>query len=142
LILVGPGATGFPYSEYFLRIQREFFQSNKPEDLIAAFARSPYLILPGNNAARKRLHDLLAASPQDVTHSDMPLPEKPIFPYVRELRTPTLILVGSGDIADNQAIAGALVMAIRGATRIVVPDTGHLMYLEKPADFFSRVRAF
>ena len=42
----------------------------------------------------------------------MPLPEKLIFPRVREIRVPTLILVGSGDIADNQAIVGALVMAI------------------------------
>jgi pimeloyl-ACP methyl ester carboxylesterase len=72
----------------------------------------------------------------------MPLPEKPVFPYVRDLRMPTLILIGSGDIADNQAVAGALVMAIPGAARVVVPDTGHLMYLEKPEVFSSLVSEF
>jgi len=72
----------------------------------------------------------------------MPLPEKPTFPYAQELRMPTLILVGSGDIADNQAVAGALVMTIPGAARVVVPDTGHLMYLEKPDEFFSVVSGF
>lgn len=68
----------------------------------------------------------------------MPLPEKPVFPYVRDLRVPTLILKSSADIADSQAVSGALVMSIQGAARVVVPDTGHLMYLEKP-DLFSSI---
>jgi len=55
---------------------------------------------------------------------------------------PTLILIGSGDIADNQAVVGALVMAIPGAARVVVPDTGHLLYLEKPEVFSSLVSGF
>ena len=67
----------------------------------------------------------------------MPFPEKPAFPRVREIRAPTLILVGSGDIADNHAVAGALFMEIPGAARIVVPDTGHLMCLEKPQEFVA-----
>jgi 3-oxoadipate enol-lactonase len=87
-------------------------QSSKVQDRIDALVRDLFLIVPGHDAARKRLHDLLTAAPQDVIHNDMPLPEKPTFPYVQELRMPTLILVGSGDIADNQAVAGALVMAI------------------------------
>ena len=142
LVLVGPAATGFPYSEWFLMLQRAQMQSNKVEDLIASSTGSPYLMAPGHDAARKRLHDLLAASPQDLTHDDMPLPEKPNFPYVQELRLPTLILIGSSDGADNQAVAGGLVMAIPGAVRVVAPDTGHLIYLEKPNEFFSVVSSF
>lgn len=72
----------------------------------------------------------------------MPLPEKPVFPYVRDVRVPTLILIGSADIADNQAVSGALVMTMPGAARVVVPDTGHLMYLEKPEIFSSLVSGF
>ena len=142
LVLVGPAATGFPYSEWFLMLQRMEMQSNKVEDLIASSTHRPYLIASGHDAARKRLHDLLAASPQDLTHDDMPLPEKPTFPYVQELRMPTLILIGSSDAADNQAVAGALVMAIPGAVRVVVPNAGHLMYLEKPNEFFLMVSSF
>jgi pimeloyl-ACP methyl ester carboxylesterase len=142
LVLIGPAATGFPYSEWFLMLQRAEMQSSKVEDLISASTRSTYLIAPGHDAARKRLHDILAASPQDLTHDDMPLPEKPTFPSVQELRMPTLILVGSSDAADNHAAAGALVMAIPGAVRVVVPETGHLMYLEKPNEFFSVVSSF
>src|SRR5579871_2786568 len=139
LVLVGPAAEGFPYSEHFIMSQMPFQNSKDP---VEARAQSTYFILPGHDAAREHLRSLLKASPQDHKHDDMPLPEKPVFPYVQDLRMPTLILIGSGDLADNQAVAGALVMAIPGAARIVVPDTGHLMYLEKPEEFFSLVSRF
>jgi 3-oxoadipate enol-lactonase len=50
--------------------------------------------------------------------------------------------VGSGDIPDVQAIAGALVVEIPQAVRIVIPNSGHLMYLENPSEFFKLVDAF
>src|ERR1700745_256421 len=139
LVLVGPAAEGFPYSEHFIMKQIEFQNSKDPVDVRV---QSTYFIVPGNDTARDHLRSLLTAAPQDHTHNDMPLPEKPVFPYVQNLRMPTLILIGSGDIADNQAVAGALVMAIPGAARVVVPDTGHLMYLEKPEVFSSLVSGF
>jgi 3-oxoadipate enol-lactonase len=139
LVLVGPEAEGFPYSEHFAMAQMAFQGAKDPTEIRV---QNTYFIVPGNDAAREHLRRLLNASPQDHKHNDMPLPEKPVFPYVRELRMPTLILIGSGDIADNQAVAGALVMAIPGAARIVVPDTGHLMYLEKPEIFSSLVSGF
>lgn len=139
LVLVGPAARGFPYSEHFILAQQAFEQAKDP---VEVRAQNTYFIAPGNDAAREHLRSLLRAAPQDHSHNDMPLPEKPDFPYVKDLRMPTLILVGSVDIADNQAVAGALVMAIPGASRVVVPDTGHLMYLEKPEIFVSLVSDF
>lgn len=139
LILIGPEAEGFPYSEHFIMNQIAF---QKAKDPIEVRANSTYFIVPGHDAAREHLRKLLTASPQDHKHNDMPLPEKPVFPYVRDLRMPTLILIGSGDLADNQAVAGALVMEIPGSARIVVPDTGHLLYLEKPGVFTSLVTGF
>ena len=139
LVLVGPAAEGFPYSEHFIMKQIEFQNAKDP---VEVRVQSTYFIVPGNDTAREHLRSLLTAAPQDHTHNDMPLPEKPVFPYVQNLRMPTLILIGSGDIADNQAVAGALVMAIPGAARVVVPDTGHLMYLEKPEVFSTLVSGF
>ena len=135
LVLVGPAAEGFPYSEHFLMKQVEF---QNAKDQVEASVQNTNLIIPEHDAARNHLRALLKASPQDLTHDDMPLPEKPVFPYVHDLRIPTLILIGSSDIADNQAVAGALVMAIPGAARVVVPNTGHLLYLERP-DLFSSI---
>lgn len=139
LVLIGPEAEGFPYSEHFAMAQMAFQGAKDPTEVRA---QNTYFIVPGNDAAREHLRRLLKASPQDHEHNDMPLPEKPTFPYVQDLRVPTLILVGSGDIADNQAVAGALVMAIPGATRVVISDTGHLLYLEKPEVFSSLVSGF
>jgi pimeloyl-ACP methyl ester carboxylesterase len=139
LVLVGPEAEGFPYSEHFVMNQLAF---QNAKDQTEVRVQNTYFIVQGNDAAREHLRRLLKAAPQDHDHDDMPLPEKPVFPYVQQLRIPTLILIGSGDIADNQAVAGALVMAIPGAARVVVPDTGHLMYLEKPEVFFSLVSGF
>jgi pimeloyl-ACP methyl ester carboxylesterase len=139
LVLVGPQAQGFPYSEHFAMAQMAF---QNAKDATEVRAQNTWFIVPGNDAARDHLRRLLNASPQDHKHSDMPLPEKPVFPYVRQLRMPTMILIGSGDIADNQAVAGALLMAIPGAARVVVPDTGHLMYVEKPEVFSSLVSGF
>ena len=139
LVLIGPEAEGFPYSEHFAMSQTAFQNAKDPTEVRV---QNTYFIVPGNETAREQLRRLLKAAPQDHRHNDMPLPEKPVFPYVRDLKMPTLILVGSGDIADNQAVAGALVMAIPGAARVVVPDTGHLMYLEKPEVFSSLVSGF
>jgi 3-oxoadipate enol-lactonase len=139
LVLVGPSAEGFPYSEHFAVAQTEFQNAKDPVEIRA---QNTYFIAPGNDAAREHLRKLLVASPQDHKHGDMPLPEKPVFPYVRDLKMPVLILIGSADIADIQAVAGALVMAIPGAARVVVPNTGHLLYLEKPEVFSSLVTGF
>jgi 3-oxoadipate enol-lactonase len=138
-VLVGPEADGFPYSEHFAMAQVELQEAKDP---VEARAKNAYFIAAGNDAAREHLRKLLNAFPQDHTHDDMPLPEKPVFPYVRDIRVPTLILTGSADIADNQAVSGALVMSIPGAARVVVPSTGHLLYLEKPDLFASIVINF
>jgi len=135
LVLVGPEAGGFPYSEHFVMAQMEFQGAKDP---VEVRVKNAYFIAPENDAAREQLRKLLNAFPQDHNHDDMPLPEKPVFPYVRDIRVPTLILTGSADIADNQAVSGALVMSIPGAARVVVPGAGHLLYLEKP-DLFSSI---
>ena len=63
-------------------------------------------------------------------------PRSLFCPYVYGLHVPTLILTSSADIAENQAVAGTLAMAIPGSAPVVVADTGHMTYLEKPAALF------
>jgi pimeloyl-ACP methyl ester carboxylesterase len=107
-----------------------------------AIANDRYLIAPGNDAARKKLLDLLLASPQDITHSTPAIPPKPALPRLGEIRVPTLLLVGDADIPDVHAHAGAIEAGIPRSTRIVIPGTGHLMYLEKPELFTQTVMRF
>ena len=52
------------------------------------------------------------------------------------------MLVGEVDIKDVQEPVKALETLIPQARRMVVPASGHLMYVERPATFAEIVRAF
>jgi pimeloyl-ACP methyl ester carboxylesterase len=118
--VVGPVVTGLPYSQHFLDRGRHAFELLGKGDVkgaIAEWSQDRYLIAPGNDAARKRLFDLMTAYPQDMTHRDYPLRNKPALPRLQEIRVPTLILTGEADIPDVHAHAGAIEAGIptRGA---------------------------
>jgi len=83
------------------------------------------------------LVELLTANPQDMTHeaSDMIMAPKPAIGRLNEIQVPTLIITGADDIPEVQAHAGAIEAGIPGARRIVMDGAGHLLYLEKPAEF-------
>jgi pimeloyl-ACP methyl ester carboxylesterase len=77
-----------------------------------------------------------------MTHSDYARPTPPAIGRLHEIRVPTLILVGDADIPDVHAHAGAIEMGISGSKRVVISDAGHLMYMEKPAEFSRQVIGF
>ena len=77
-----------------------------------------------------------------MTHRDHLLRPKPALPRLHEIRVPTLILTGDADIPDVHAHSGAIEAGIPNAHRIVVEGAGHIMYLEKPAEFCRLVFAF
>ena len=86
--------------------------------------------------------DILLANPQDLTHPELELPVKPALPRLGEIHIPTLLLVGDADIPDVHAHAGAIEAGIPNARRVVISNVGHLMYLEKPAEFSQIVIDF
>jgi len=90
-----------------------------------------------NDAARKKLLNLLTANPQDLTHAggDMIMAGKPALGRLDEIKTPTLIVTGDADIPDVHAHAGAIEAGIPRAHRAVMEGAGHLLYLEKPSEF-------
>jgi 3-oxoadipate enol-lactonase len=145
LVLVGAVVGGMPYSEQFLKRGQKVWGALNPKDPAASaqtIAKDQYLIASGNDAARKRLVDLLTAAPQDATHPEPVLPVKPALPRLDEIHVPTLILIGDADIPDVHVHAGAIEAGIENSRLVVVEGTGHLMYLEKPADFTRIVVGF
>lgn len=54
-------------------------------------------------------------------------------------RVPVLVMVGERDIITPVAHAEALVAAIKDAELFVVPDSGHLLVLERPREFGEQV---
>ena len=145
LVLVGAVVGGFPYTEHFINRVVANGEPLRKGDVpagVRAQANDRYLIAPGNDGARKRLIDLLTASPHDLTHSSQIIPPRPALPRLGEIRVPTLVLVGEADIPDVHAHAGAIEAGIPRARRLVIPSTGHLMYLEKPEVFTQTVMKF
>lgn len=145
LVLVGAVVGGMPYSEHFLDRGNALGKPLEKGDVqgaIAEASKDKYLIAPGHDAAKKRMAELLSANPQDLTHAEFALRPKPALPRLREISVPTLVLVGDADIPDVHAHAGAIEAGIPRARRVVLKDVGHIMYLEKPADFSRMVIAF
>ena len=145
LVLVGPVVGGMPFSQHFLDRAKpvvDLLAKGNVKSAISEWSKDKYLIAPGKDAARKRLFELMSANPQDTSHADYSLPTKPALPRLPEMRVPTLILVGDADIPDVHAHAGAIEAGIPNARRIVISGVGHIMYLEKPAEFSLRVIGF
>jgi len=82
--------------------QMEFQGAKDPTEVRV---KNTYFIAPGNDAAVS-ISETTQRFSAGSQHSDMPLRRNRFFPYVRDLRMPTLILTGSADIADNQAVSG------------------------------------
>ena len=145
LVLVGAVVGGMPYSEHFLERGSELGKPLEKGDIqgaIAAAKKDRFLIAPGNDTAKSRMGELLAANPQDFTHADLELPVKPALPRLSEIRVPTLLVTGDADIPDVHAHAGAIEAGIPRSRRIVLKGVGHLMYLENPAEFTRVVISF
>lgn len=145
LVLVGAVVSGMPYTDHFLNrgIQNSKpFEKNDVTTGLANWAKDKYLLAPGHDNAQKRLQELLAANPQDMTHQDLARPTLVALPRLKEIRVPTLILTGDADIPDVHAHAGAIEVGIPGSRRVVLRDAGHLMYMEIPEEFSRVVISF
>jgi 3-oxoadipate enol-lactonase len=138
LVLVGAVVHGYPYSDHFLNRGATTWatvEKNNTAAAIARIAEDKYLTAADHPNARQRIRDLLTAAPQDFTHNDMARDVPSSLTRLHEIHVPTLLLVGDADIPDVHAHAGVIETGIANARRIVISDTGHLMYLEKPEEF-------
>jgi 3-oxoadipate enol-lactonase len=145
LVLVGAEISGLNHSEHFARrgvAMAEPLYRNDLSGFVNNVVADRYLIAPGHTAAQARLRAILTANPPNMARLNYMLTPKPALSLAGEVRAPTLILTGDADIADVHAQAGALEAAIPRATRIVLKDCGHLMYLEHPEAFCATVMRF
>jgi pimeloyl-ACP methyl ester carboxylesterase len=53
-------------------------------------------------------------------------------PLLKDIRCPTLVLVGAGDILSPPELSHEIAAGIAGAKLIVVPDCAHLSTMERP----------
>jgi 3-oxoadipate enol-lactonase len=137
LVLVGPSISGLRYSQYFNMRVIEYVRQLQQGDIEGAL-RSSWSFAPGHDAALNRAVALLKANPPNLMHGDPARLAPTAKPLLSSIQAPALVLIGDHDITDNQGEAAVAEALIPHAHRIVVPDTGHLMYMEHP-DVFARL---
>jgi len=92
---------------------------------------------------RRRVRDMLLqsyATPHDLGE-EQPL-DPPAVGRLREVRAPTLIIVGDEDQPDIAVVAGLLESGIAGARKVVMSGAAHLPNMEQPAAFNRIVSEF
>ena len=141
LVLVGPSISGLRYSQYFNMRVMDYVRQYRQGDIEGSL-RSGWSFAPGHDAAVKRAATLLKENPQNLMHGDPARLAPSAKPLLSSIKAPTLVLVGDHDIADNQGEAAVAEALIPHAYRIVVPDTGHLMFMEHPEIFVRLVEQF
>jgi len=144
VVLSGAVVDGLGYTTHFMRRAYENFDQDIGVT-IDRWVNERYTVAPGNTAARERMKQLLTEYPHDLSfgkHRFVKLSSTPALRRLSEITVPTLILVGSEDIADVHAHAGAIEAGIVGSVRKIIPGAGHLSYMERPEIFNHEIREF
>jgi 3-oxoadipate enol-lactonase len=59
----------------------------------------------------------------------------PAAQRLKEIKVPTLIIIGDRDVDDTTDIADQLMRGIKGAQKIQLENAGHMVNMEQPAEF-------
>jgi 3-oxoadipate enol-lactonase len=148
LFLIGPVLHGKEFSVQFVERARRNNEPMEHDDVKAwagNWSHDPFLVAGPHEAARRKIYDELVAKAEKLKNFDSALEEKlspPASRRLSEIKAPTLILVGEGDIADVRAHCDAIQTGIRDSERVVLKGVGHLIQLEKPDEVIKRLEDF
>jgi len=154
LVLVDSGLPGVGWSEAVRAYQRAEEEAAGRGDLDAAVEANLRMWIDGPNRAPGDVDpDVRRAVAQMLHHAfELQLPhladldEELLVPDVAgrlgEIRAPALVLVGSEDVEDMQAIARKLAAEIPAARLETIAGAAHMPSLERPAVFDELVLGF
>ncbi|MBW8859433.1 MAG: alpha/beta hydrolase, partial [Caulobacter sp.] len=141
LVLVGAAVNGFKPTEHFMK-RTQTLVTLLSQGRLADAVKDPYILTPGAGAQRAFVVADLAAHPGNSGAARMIKDGPEVMGRLGEIKVPTLIVTGEVDMPDVHAHAGALEALIPGARRVIVPDSGHFLYLERPEAFAELVTTF
>jgi pimeloyl-ACP methyl ester carboxylesterase len=146
LVLVGPIVSGLSFTEHLTSRggHRGDGVLTTAEEIEYWTDTDPWWTAPPNTDARDRLRALLTTNPNNLrAKEDLEQAfESPVLARLGRIAVPTLIIAGEHDIPDVHAHCGAIEAAIQGATRLVLPNSGHLPHVEVPDEFNTAVLGF
>jgi 3-oxoadipate enol-lactonase len=140
LVLVGAGLRGDkqPPDEKVSNARRVGAKEG-PEKFFEAFTQTDMLAgLRNRPAARAAMHTMMVENYKADAYIRAGLPQAPEPPTIQRLgqiKTPTLVVIGSLDGRNLQNIADTLASKIPGARKVVIPGASHHPPVETPEEF-------
>ncbi len=144
LVLAAPGVRGLRMTSIplWMEVMMDRLRAGDAEGAARTLADSPVMQVPAGRQDAVRAMVLENAR----LFRQNPALERPEVPdalaRLGAVPVPTLILTGALDSPDLRRAADTLAAGIPNATRVVVPDAGHLLNLWAPETFLAELFAF
>jgi pimeloyl-ACP methyl ester carboxylesterase len=158
LLLVSTGVSGFdwgrwihqsPLHENFARLNEAFENA----DVSRMIELSLPLWTDGPGRTSEQIDALVRERVRVMCLHNWTLPNDPGAPPAQtidppaitrlaEIEVPTLIVVGDQDVPVILEIGGILVEKIKGARKVILPEVGHHLNMERPTEFNQIVLDF
>jgi 3-oxoadipate enol-lactonase len=141
LILASPGLNGHVPSPPLTWTQPVFQAAGEGDAEKAArlWAETPIMALRSDLSAVPTVRALVMDNMKLWTFRTNPA--RPLAPpaigRLAEIKSPTLVILGGGDLPHIKEIAGLLAKGIAGARLVTIPGAGHIVNLDAP-DAFNR----
>lgn len=155
LILVASGISGwetkFSYDSTISKYISSFFGSIENKDSAGAaeiFTQSwfdgPYRTPQQvNDTARRYIYETTLANIRNHKVRGWPMfAEPPAIEHLSKIKNPVLIIHGDKDMPHIDSTSAYLEKTIPGAKRRIIPNTGHMLNMEAPAEFNKIVLDF
>jgi pimeloyl-ACP methyl ester carboxylesterase len=145
LVLAGPGLSGFDWSSdsSFLPIAAA---AEKRDSVRAALLWLEHAYMAPameNPALAPRLRELAVANARMWVSADSErVAPAPAAGRLREIKAPTLVMIGDRDVPDIHRIVEMIMRDVPGAKRVVFERTGHVLHMEQPEKFNAAVLEF
>ena len=136
LVLVGTGARLRVLPEILEGIQERF------EETVRSICDYAFSKKTPRDMIEKGIESMLQARPA-VLYGDFAACNRfDIMDRVENIRVPTIVVCGGDDVMTPPKYAHFLVEKIEGARVEIIDGAGHMVMIEKPAEFNSRVMDF
>jgi pimeloyl-ACP methyl ester carboxylesterase len=136
LVLVGTGAKLRVAPDLLHLLDADY---TKAVDLICSRVFGEHI----SGSAKESYRKGLLRTPSEVTRNDFRACDGfNVMEAVGDIRIPTLIVSGAADELTPPKYGTYLRDRIPGASHAIIADAGHMLALEKPAEFIEAVNAF
>jgi len=148
IVLVGSGPGGFPFPKEDQDKMNAVFSIAAQKGLPAAvelWLVNPMVAVAMSNARTKELLSKMLNDNSGIflmRFWPVEKMEPPAIQRLKEIKKPTLIIIGDKDTPLIREFAGTASSGISGAKQIVIQDADHLPQMERPAEFNKAVLEF